>query len=300
MNKTLPHILAEHGVPPARDLLPANSGEIQRFQTVDDKHGKLSGWVVSYHNDLSSTVHVFGSWKTGETHTVAEGESAHSKREMRQLIEQAQRQAKIQKAREQREVAESCAKLWESLPAAEIHPYLIAKAIKPHVARCWRDSLVIPLVGFDMRLASLQFIKPNGSKIFRKGGKISGAFCPLGKLEVSNQSSFVICEGYATGASIYEATGLPVLVAFNANNLASVVSSLRRRAPAAKIIIAADNDRFTSVGNVGVEKAEAAARNAGAFVIVPQFETDKGTDFNDLAQQKGLHAIQTVFMEVAA
>ena len=51
---------------------------------------------------------------------------------------------------------------------------------------------------------------------------------------------------------------------------------------------------------MGVQKAEAAARDVGAFVVIPQFDTDEGTDFNDLAQQKGLQVISKIFMEVAA
>ena len=177
---------------------------------------------------------------------------------------------------------------------------LSLERIQSHIARCWDEFLVIPVVDFNLAITSLQFISPNGGKTFRKGGKINGSFCPIGGLSLVNAETWVVCEGFATGASIYEATGLPVLVAFNANNLKPVSTLLRMREPAAQIIIAADNDRFTSIGNVGVQKAESAARDASAFVIIPQFDTDEGTDFNDLAQQKGLNAISQIFMEVAA
>lgn len=300
MNNHLLQEMEAAGLIPADPLEVLKSGELQRYQVAADKRGTRNGWLVSYYNTDAPTVHVFGSWKAGASHTVIEGGSSQIAPETRQLIEQAQRQARLRKAQEQREVAEKCAQIWESLPSADLHPYLTVKRIQPHIARCWDESLVIPLVDFNMTITSLQFINPNGGKTFRKGGKISGSFCPLGGSTLANSKTWIVCEGFATGASIHEATGLPVLVAFNANNLKPVATSLRMRAPAAQIIIAADNDRFTSIGNVGVQKAEAAARDAGAFVVFPQFDTDEGTDFNDLAQQKGLQVISKIFMEVAA
>ncbi len=300
MNNQLLNEMEAAGLVPAEPLALTQSGELQRYQVTTDKRGTKNGWLVSYYNSGAPMVHVFGSWKAGASHTVVEGESSQITQETRLLIEQAQRQARLKKQREQLAIAQECADIWERVMPAYQHPYLTNKGIKPHIARCWDDSLVIPLVDFNMALTSLQFISQTGSKTFRKGGKVTGSFCPIGNSEFNNSHTWIVCEGFATGASLYEATGLPVLVAFNANNLKPVATSLRLRAPAAQIIIAADNDRFTSIGNVGVQKAESAARDARAFVVIPQFDTDEGTDFNDLAQQNGLQAITQIFMEVVA
>ena len=300
MNNHLLQEMEAAGLAPADPLLVLNNGELQRFQVESDKRGTRNGWLVSYCNAGSPTVHVFGSWKSGTSHTVVEGGRSQITSEMHQLIEQAQRQARLRKEQEQREVAEKCAEIWELLPSANVHPYLTDKRIQPHIARRWDDSLVIPLVDFNMKITSLQFISPNGGKTFSKGGKVSGSYCPLGSSTLANSKTWIVCEGFATGASTHEATGLPVLVAFNANNLIPVAASLRMREPSSRIIIAADNDRFTSIGNVGVQKAEIAARDVGAFVVIPQFDTSEGTDFNDLAQQKGLQVISKIFLEVAA
>lgn len=300
MNNQLLNEMEAAGLVPAEPLEFIQSGELQRYQVATDKRGTKNGWIVSYYNSGAPTVHVFGSWKAGASHTVVEGEGSQIKPETRLLIEQAQRQARLRKVREQLAVAQECAEIWERVAPATQHPYLTAKGIRPHIARHWDDSLLIPLVDFTMTITSLQFISATGSKSFRKGGKVTGSFCPIGGAELAHSQTWIVCEGFATGASLHEATGLPVLVAFNANNLKPVATSLRLRAPSAQIIIAADNDRFTGIGNVGVQKAESAARDAGAFVIIPQFDTDEGTDFNDLAQQKGLQAITEIFMEVAA
>ena len=55
----------------------------------------------------------------------------------------------------------------------------------------------------------------------------------------------VVAEGYATAASIHEATRLPVAVAFDAGNLAPVAEALKKRYPRAAFIIAADDDYLT-------------------------------------------------------
>ena len=53
----------------------------------------------------------------------------------------------------------------------------------------------------------------------------------------------IICEGVATGLSLYECTGYPVAVAFDAGNLEPVAKVMRARMPNLRIVIAADDDR---------------------------------------------------------
>ena len=113
----------------------------------------------------------------------------------------------------------------------------------------------------------------------------------------------MIAEGFATAASIHEATGLPVVIAFNCGNLVSVAKAIRAWLPPARIVIAADDDHATE-GNPGLTKAREAADLIGATVAVPIFlETEaRGTDFNDLAVLRGpepvAEAIQAALAEV--
>lgn len=110
----------------------------------------------------------------------------------------------------------------------------------------------------------------------------------------------IIVEGYATGASIYEATGLPVVVAFNAGNLDAVARAHRTAFPEARLIIAGDNDhqRPHETGpdgrpkpNVGREAAERAAAAVEGYALLPAFSADDpGTDWNDLAVVRGQDA----------
>lgn len=103
-----------------------------------------------------------------------------------------------------------------------------------------------------------------------------------------------ICEGYATGASIHEATGHAVAVAFDSGNLKPVAEALRRKYPETKLIICADNDQWTE-GNPGTTKAKEAAEAVGAAIVCPSFTdvSTKPTDFNDMVRLSGIESVKS-------
>lgn len=300
MNNSLLTAMAEAGIAPASSLAPAIHGEIQRFEIATDKRGNLNGWLVSYNNGLDSEVYVFGSWKLGCSHTFSSNGKSAIDPAIRLQIESARREAERAKASEQQQTALACFEQWQRAKVALAHPYLTVKNIQAHIAKIDADNwLLIPVVDMTGHLTSLQFINPNGGKSFKKGGKISGCFCPLGY--EGDTPILLVCEGFATGATLREASGLPVVVAFNAGNLKPVTMSLRMMHQQAKIIVCADNDHTNKTQNVGIAKAAEAAQLANALMIYPSFAAnDSGTDFNDLAGAKGLEAVAKMIREIAA
>ena len=68
----------------------------------------------------------------------------------------------------------------------------------------------------------------------------------------------ILCEGFATGASLFDAFHRPVLVAFDAGNLLEVAKAYRARYPHNQIDLCADNDRSKAI-NTGVNAANAVA-----------------------------------------
>src|SRR5262249_27530129 len=118
------------------------------------------------------------------------------------------------------------------------HPYLQAKGIKSHGLRLHDSALVIPMRDTAGLIHSLQFIGPDGEKRFLTGGPGKGGYFSIGK----PSGTVCIAEGFATAASVHEATGYAVAVAFNAGNLLAVALALRDKLPAARIVICADND----------------------------------------------------------
>ena len=175
----------------------------------------------------------------------------------------AEEQAAVQEAARQR-----ADKLWaRAHPATNSHAYLQRKRVAAIGIRALRDMLLIPARDAAGNLHTLQFIGADGGKRFLTGGRIAGCYYAIGK----PLDSLLLCEGYATGATLYAATGRAVAVAFNCGNLLAVARALRGKFPELRLIVCADND-FATPGNPGLTHARAAARAVGGFVAVPRFE----------------------------
>ncbi|WP_028455783.1 PriCT-2 domain-containing protein, partial [Chitinilyticum litopenaei] len=132
--------------------------------------------------------------------------------EQRQQIEAArlaaQQQAEQEAERLHAEAKAKAAKLWAAAGAVRAdHPYLIAKGIKPVGAKQLRGMLVLPLRAGG-ELVSLQLIGEDGGKRFLTGGQVKGTALTLGSLK--DATEVLLCEGWATGCTLHEATGLPV------------------------------------------------------------------------------------------
>src|SRR5439155_15251659 len=119
-------------------------------------------------------------------------------------------------------------------------------------------------------LAGGEFIAPDKrypgqrDKDFIGGGRVAGCYFDLAG---NPDGALVICEGYATGASVHEGTGFATVAAMNAGNLPTVAKALREKFPEREIILAADNDQFTD-GNPGQTKARESALAVGARLAV--------------------------------
>jgi putative DNA primase/helicase len=127
--------------------------------------------------------------------------------------------------------------------------------------------LVIP-VRADGVLTSLQFITEEGIKRPLTGGKMAGGYHAIGSMQ--GAAALCICEGFATGATIHEATGYPVAVAFSAGNLLAVAQAMRAKFPDLPIVLCADDD-YQTAANPGLTKATEAARAVRGAVAVPDF-----------------------------
>ena len=223
--------------------------------------------------------------------------------------ERAAYRAKIERERRERETArlrtlqEAQRKAaWifkQSKPATYEHSYLVRKRVQAHGLRDYRGLLLVPMRTLDGKLRSLQFISPDSGKRFLRGGATAGCLYGIGRGTPSGP--IAIAEGFATGASVHEATGIPVAVAFDSGNLLPVARALRAKYPAAAIVICADDDwrrRNPVTGeleNIGTIKACEAANIVDAVVAIPVFGEGRGagdTDFNDLACRAGIDAVR--------
>lgn len=275
------------------DFVPVGDGALHRFHVPDDKQGTLNGWYVLYLDGLPSGA--FGSWKTGETHTWSSRQPASSTELhlIRQRMEQAKAQRQAERQRQQQQAADKARLLWsQSLPASPAHAYLVAKGVAAHGLRQRGQVLLVPLYA-NGQLVNLQFIQPDGSKRFLSGGRLKGCCSPIGNPDPSQR--FLVCEGWATGATLHQNTGNTTLCAMTANNLEAVAVALRNQFPAAEILICGDDDRRTP-GNPGRKAARGAAVAANARYCFPVWPVDAPqdlTDFNDLVcwqKRQGVNA----------
>jgi len=216
----------------------------------------------------------------------------------------AEKQASAEKA------AATARGLWQQASAPPFtHDYLSEKGIAAVGVRllAGKDgaTLLVPLYDAEGTLWSVQRIyrgaddegKPAWCKRHLKGGMKAGCFLLLG----APADCVLVCEGYATGASLHECTRHAVAVAFDAAGLLRVSAILKARHPGCEIVIAADNDAFKA-GNPGLTAARKAAKKNGLRVVFPTFADHQGRlkDWNDLHQHMGADAVrQSVAKQLA-
>ena len=276
-------------------------GKLRRFAS-NGKRGDDAGWYALHDDGIPAGI--FGDWRNGISQTwradigrklTHAEDAAH-----RAKIEAMRHEREAEKLREQAEAASKAAAIWKAArPAPEDHPYLVRKGIKASGARLHNDALVIPMRD-GSELHSLQFIGTDGDKRFLTGGRVAGCYYSIGTTK--GAAALCIAEGFATGATIHEATGYPVAVAFNAGNLGPVAKAMRERFADLPLILCADDDAATE-GNPGRAKAAVAARAVGGLVAIPDFGTDRpdgATDFNDMAQRCGAEAVKQAIASASA
>lgn len=240
-------------------------GKIHRFSSDGDSR-KKPGWYVGYMEPIP--VLVFGCWKAGFTsQRRAETGVKYTPAQEMKLLAQIAEAKKLRDAEQERkhEVAvETIESTWPTFtPASPDHPYLKRKGINAHGARVTGDGrLVVPLFSEDGELSSLQYIDHDGNKLYHTGGVTGSRFFMIGELK----QTLYIAEGFATAATIHEATNEAVVVAFSANNLPSVAGIMRAKYGATQdIVVVADHD----VSGVGLNKATEASAKHGVRVVMP-------------------------------
>ena len=154
-------------------------------------------------------------------------------------------------------------------------------------------NVVIPLHNADGEFRTLERIWPDGTKHLEKDGQAWGSFFVAGG-QLRDGENILYAEGYATAASISEATGRPVVMTVNAGNMVEVARHLNEQYPNSQHHFLADNDIYKDV-NAGLNYANEAAELTGGHVVTPTFrEPREGlTDFNDLHVEEGLSAVRS-------
>ena len=188
--------------------------------------------------------------------------------------EKAEAQAKaaeLEERKAQEAAAKRAARIWAYKSADRECPYLERKQVKNHGCRInGKGNLIVPLFDKEGKIWNVQEIHADGHKPFLPGGRVSACFYMIGQVSQIDQ---IICiaEGYATGASIHEATGHVTVIAFNSGNIDKVGKEIRALHSHARLVYCADDDSHSTPPDAGLKAANRAVAATGGIVILPEF-----------------------------
>lgn len=274
--------------------MPEKLGKrITRFSTNGER-GDTAGWLSPFPDGVGAT---FGNFRTGDAWcwqqraSDAKGLTPDEIEKLKAKAAEHRRLAEEDRAKEMREAAVRLRKEWEQAQPADTHPYLTKKGVKSYGLRVNQaGDLMVPMYKGG-ELVSYQRIQQDLTRRNATGGTSSSVSFTIGDTSAANR--VYIAEGYATGATVHEVTGAPVVVSFGANNLLATAMGVRAAMPAAEIVFAVDDDRDNEE-NTGMIKASAAAEVVDGLLAFPEFGSDRpkgASDFNDVMACKGKEAV---------
>lgn len=332
---------------PPREGLRIGSHKPVRVFTVDSPKEKR-GWYLlkewSPSTDRLLIVGSFGIWRGDERNAQkvilpkddANRITPEQRVAMRRVWEEAAKAAELQRQKENAIAAERARRTWARLLPDGDSPYLASKGVIGHGVKYTENgTVVLQLNDTAGKVHGLQFLRTAAQA--KQCGRHPKEFWPPGLAKkgffhlLGHDPHWIvlIAEGYATAASLHEATGYPVVCAFDAGNMLPVATAIRKRWKLARILVCADDDilgkcvhckthialplhsidcpacgKPHGYANAGVSGASAAAMAVNGEWCLPRFASDaeriakwldghdKRTDFNDLQAGEGAAAVR--------
>ena len=289
--------------------LEVGTGKTVRVR-VEGEDREKRGWYRLSEVLVGEEYHLVGAWgiwhgnDNGKV-VVKPGPRVQMSREQREAIADKIKsdtaKAKAQRQAEADRAAAAASKAWRSYEATGHSDYLDRKGVGAHGVRFHPSgSIAVPMMDERGNVWGLQIIRGRN-----RGKKLEKQYWPAGLAKVghfhiiggSPRGVTLLCEGYATAASVHEATGMPAVVAFDANNLVPVAKAILKAYRGVRICVCADDDYRTD-GNPGVTAATNAALAVDGTLVAPVFaaarptDTKGPTDFNDLHALEGLPTVR--------
>lgn len=255
-------------------------GGKDRFR-CDDKQGKGS-WICnqcgagdgfsliekSRNMDYSTVLKEVGAvlGLSSETKVTDEDRKKWKEKEKAQA-----KAAELEERKAQEAAAKRATRIWSTKTVDRDCPYIERKQVKNFGCKVnGKGNLIVPLFDKDGKIWNVQEIHADGHKPFLPGGRVSACFFMIGQV---NQIDELICiaEGYATGASIHEATGYVTVIAFNSGNIDKVGKEIRALHQHARLVYCTDDDSHSTPPDAGLKAANKAVVATGGIVILPDF-----------------------------
>lgn len=286
---------------------------LHSLQTENFK-GWYWGSINSTSKGTSYATLTYLHYAEGVKHFIRTDPGKVSKEELSQIeARQRQEQRAIEEElnRQKEAIAERARKEFHELKTASVvSRYAKRKKIGEYIkdgslhgAKVIPDgSLIVPMQDINGKFWGYQTIDAEGQKLYLPGQKVDGCFFRIGNY--NPKEVVYICEGFATGVSIYAATGKTTVVAFSAGGLISVSRAFRDDSRSLRIVLCGDEDVWNlGPGGRPYHTGRRAAKNAarqvqGSICQVSFRDLDadtlsrvRPTDFNDLHVLCGLERV---------
>ena len=320
------------------ETLSIDTPRVQRCITTDNQREK-KGWYWLTSITIGGNACIVGAYgiyngndpqkqKVVLNKQQADNLTDDQKKALREQQKESQRKAEAERKRQADKAAEKARAAWAKCTTTGTSTYLDRKQVGPHGVRFGAGgTLVVPMTDSSDTLRGLQLILPKDHPRAIKTGR-DKEFWPYGIASGGTwhligghpKDILLIAEGYATAATLHEATGYPVAVVWSANNIMAAGQALHKKYPRVRILICADDDwlqrcteckTYTPVSgsdcahcgqphrqkNAGVSCAETAAIAVNGAWVAPKFANDRpadkkgDTDFNDLAVIEGQQVV---------
>lgn len=282
-----------------------------------EKKGDKAGWVYinswDYKGNEQFTA-CYGSWRQGVSYKCVSYDQKETSKPFRKAEKKQIEETQVKIKNDQLEKYKQCREKWgpiyENLPIqSNLHAYCDYKKINSnYLGRVdFNGVLYIPsynefgFVGCQRIFANPENNNEIGTsykpfiKRYTFGIEKLGSYCPID--DISNAEFVYVTEGFATAASIYEATGIPTAIVWDTSNIYHGILTIRKINPNCKIVICADRDinKDPKLHNIGEKKAKQAAYKLSNCIVKTVKFSDSNeswSDYNDLACFEGLEFVK--------
>lgn len=225
---------------------------------VDGEGRERKGWYwlheIRLDDGVDAIVGSYGVWRGAENNATKVKLNLKQKlnkeqaEALRKRLAEDRRRTDGERKAEIERAAKRATEAWKRYQPTGESEYLQRKGVGAYGVRFTPSgALIIPLLDVHNNIHGLQVVRGKSRAV----GKLEKEYWPSG-LEKKAKFHLIgmpqdgciilVAEGYATAASLHACTGLPVAVAFDANNLAAVAGALAKRYKGLRILVCADDD----------------------------------------------------------
>ena len=283
------------------------SGKIERFSTNHNPNNK-DGWYIAFDNISNIKVVLYACWTKQISYKYISSEyknlTPFERKRIDKEIENKQREIRQEREKEHREAREKAITELKNATETNNNEYLIAKQISDFGLNFKQNDNKTLLIDYytiepdkTLTLSTIQYIfkdKETGkfNKRFKQGGQQSKSFHPFKAITESN-NPILLCEGVATGATIYEALERQynVYCVGSCHNFNPVYNTVKAVYSDKSILLLCDND------SNGLSKNKAIDCNPNSYILpdftnIDGYNADTDTDFNDLYALTDLETVK--------